>query len=100
MRTPDRATDWANWARVFLVIRSTTFELRACQRGKRLRWKKNTGKTSVFNKFIAHYQTGICWREVSHEEVLTASGTVDMANSRLGPKPTPMADAYSAVTSR
>jgi len=90
------SADWANWARAVLVIRSMEsfdyFELRAGKRGKRLCWKEKNGTTPAFTKYIAHSQTGICWREVSHEEVLSAPGIVDRANSRLGPKPPPMED--------
>jgi hypothetical protein len=90
------SADWANWARAVLVIRTLGsfdyFELRAGKRGKRLRWKDKSGKGSAFTKHIGHSQTGICWREVPDEEILSAPGIVDKANSRLGPKPPPVDD--------
>lgn len=94
------SADWANWARAVLVIRSLGsfdyFELRAGKRGKRLRWKDKSGKASAFTKFIGHSQGGICWREVPDEEILSAPGIVDKANSRLGPKP-PLVDDFMAL---
>ena len=73
------SSDWANWARAVVAIRSIGsneyFELRVAKRGRRLRWTGDDGLTVLFTKIIAHSATGICWREATMEEFEAAGGT-------------------------
>lgn len=77
--TGSGSSEWANWARGALSIRSLGshdyFELRAAKRGKRLRWTEDDFATPAYTKIIAHSPVGICWREASMEEFQAAGGS-------------------------
>lgn len=90
--TGSGSSEWANWARGALSIRSLGshdyFELRASKRGKRLRWTEDDFVTPAYTKIIAHGSVGICWREASMEEFKAAGGSELMklvAHRRSGP---------------
>jgi len=71
------STEWANWARAVLAIRSVgshdVFELVAAKRGGRLGWKLPDGQ-KTYHRWIAHAKEPgiICWREAEESEI-TAS---------------------------
>ena len=73
------SSEWANWARAVMAIRSLGsheyFELRAGKRGRRLRWTEDDGMTPRFTKIIAHSPVGICWREATLDEFEAAGGS-------------------------
>ncbi len=81
------SSDWANWARAALAVRSLGsydyFELRAAKRGKRLRWTEDDFETPAYSKIIAHSSVGICWREVSQEEYEAACHSDGTAGAKF-----------------
>ena len=69
------SSEWANWARAVLAVRSLgsnlVFELRAGKRGGRLGWKEEDGETKSYLKLIAHAKEPgvICWREAEADDM-------------------------------
>jgi len=66
------SVEWANWARGVITLKNvgshSVFRLSAPKRGKRLGWKREDGETTT-TRMIAHSEKGICWRDVSEDEL-------------------------------
>ncbi len=94
------SSDWANWARAIVAIRSLGsheyFELRVGKRGRRLRWLEDDGMTPLFTKIIAHSTTGICWREATLAEFEAAGGAEEAREVTLRQRG-PEMDAFLAI---
>lgn len=72
------SAEWVNWARAMIALRSTgkkdifgasVFELCLPKRGSRVGWLEADGETRVFAKMVRHARSGICWEELSNEEI-------------------------------
>ncbi len=74
------SSELPNWSRCILTItrvrQTETFRLTAAKRGKRLGWRSEATEAPTLEKFIAHAETGIFWRDVE-ESVGTQSNTAD-----------------------
>ena len=75
------SAEFANWARAVIALRSigsdTVFQLMLAKRGRRARWKDESGQPTTARHIAYHREPGvICWREVSmaEKEALVGAG--------------------------